>query len=160
MVRHAKNRLAPQAHGNVPLRSVPCHFARCQARMAPTRNVYSAFRAGLIAKRQWFPQARKGRQYHGTRNALRIGGSLLCQPFGLLRTKVPADRGSGSHGSHCIGPSGLSSHKACPLAVVGMLGTCLSRSETIVARRSGLVLTSMQSSECKLASALRVNVVC
>jgi hypothetical protein len=42
------------------------------------------------------------------------GGWLLCQPVGLYRTETPADRGSGSHGNHCIGPSGLSSqHASC-----------------------------------------------
>jgi len=35
-----------------------------------------------------------------------FGGWLLCQPFGLFRTQVPADRGSGSHGSQLYRPSG------------------------------------------------------
>jgi hypothetical protein len=55
-----------------------------------------------------------GRQYHGSRPALLIQGRLLCQPFRLLRTEMPADRGSGSHGSHFIGPPGLSSLKHAP----------------------------------------------
>jgi hypothetical protein len=52
-----------------------------------------------------------GREYHGSRLALFIQGRLLCQPFRLFRTEMPADRGYGSHGSHCIGPPGLSSQK-------------------------------------------------
>lgn len=66
-----------------------------------------------LAKRHWLHQARRGRQYHRPRNAVLIWGSLFCQPFELLRTAAPAARGSGSHGSHCIGPSGLSCQKAC-----------------------------------------------
>ena len=68
-------------------------------------------------------QARMGRQCNGSRKERLISAWLLCQPFGLFRTEVPADRGSGSHGSHCIGPPGLSSQWAsAPLEMRGKQG--------------------------------------
>ncbi|MBM3968185.1 MAG: Uma2 family endonuclease, partial [Planctomycetes bacterium] len=53
-----------------------------------------------------------GRQNHGLRNETSFGDELLCRPFRPFQAEAPADRGSGSHGSHCIGLPGLSSQHA------------------------------------------------
>ena len=79
-----------------PGRQVPCWFQRPSG---PT---------------VWLLQARMGRQCNGSREEKLIWGMVIVSALRAFTTEVPADRGSGSHGSHCTGPPGLSSQECMP----------------------------------------------
>jgi hypothetical protein len=55
-----------------------------------------------------------GRQCNGSREEKLIWGMVIVSALRAFTTEVPADRGSGSHGSHCVGPPGLSSQECMP----------------------------------------------
>jgi hypothetical protein len=63
-----------------------------------------------------------GRQCNGSREEKLIWGMVIVSALRAFTTEVPADRGSGSHGSHCVGPPGLSSQWAS--APLEMLDKC------------------------------------